>query len=93
MTWTHLKANGGMGLEEQWILRVQNAPVCSLKAIARVKRGRCSWTASLLCTTGISTIALDLDDATLEQAQAAAEAQLRAMGWSWGPRPQSEVAT
>lgn len=82
MSWTHVRPNGGMGLTEQWILRVRGAPVCSLKRDREA--GPQAWQASLLNLTGISAAVLHVGCATLTQAQAAAEAELRTMGWSWG---------
>lgn len=90
MTWVHVKPNSGMGLTEQWILRVRNAPVCSLKRDKEA--GRDAWQASLLNLSGISCVVLHVRAASLQQAQADSEAELRAMGWSWG-RPQSEEAS
>jgi hypothetical protein len=75
--WTHIKRNGGMGLQEQWILKVGTAPVCSLK------RGEDAgtWAASLLHITGISTTMLHVAEGVLEQAQRRCETELRLMGW------------
>jgi hypothetical protein len=73
--WTHVKAISGMGLQEQWIMKVGPAPACSLR------RNGADWTASLLNTSGISAVALDIDDATLEEAKLACECALSGMGW------------
>ena len=83
-----------MGTTEQWLLRAGTAPACALKRTGPrpcKSHPATSWTASLLNLSGISAVAIDVDSATLEQAQQACEQQLRAMGWSWG-RPQSEEA-
>lgn len=77
MAWTHVRQNYGTGMTEQWILRAQNAPICSLR------RGETTgaWQASLLRLTGISAV-LHVTAGTLEQAQRSCESELREMGWS-----------
>lgn len=77
--WHHIKANSGMGLTEQWIMRVGNAPVCSLKQGHKPD----VWVASLLNLTGISCAVLHSNGSTLEQAKQEAEVALRDMGWVW----------
>ncbi len=79
MGWAHVRANGGMGLEEQWIFRPKAAPLCSLK------KGETTgtWQASLLRSTGISAVIAHTTAATLEAAQRNCERELRLMGWEW----------
>lgn len=79
MGWTRVAANGGMGLEAQWILKECNAPLCSL----REDEDRLWW-ASLLNRSGISAVAFHIGRATLAEAQAACELELLRMGWEWG---------
>lgn len=92
MTWTHLKQNTGMGLEEQHLLRWQGRPVCSLKEIAEG-----GWRASLLRLSGISTVIHEFSG-NLDQAKLWSEEELRRMGWdrdlgSAGSEPKSEEQT
>lgn len=84
MGWTKVAANGGMGLEAQWILKECNAPLCSLK----VDEDKI-WYASLLHPSGISAARLIIGLATVVEAQAACETELRLMGWSWGREVQA----
>jgi len=80
MTWTHIKANYNTGVVEQWIKRVGNAPAVSLKC---ADRRALTWQAALLCTSGISTVPLEMRGSTLAEAQAECETALREMGWEW----------
>lgn len=73
--WTYIKSNSGMGLQEQWIRKVDAAPAISLK------RDGAGWVASLLDRSGISVVTLDIDDMTLDEAKRACECVLRGMGW------------
>ena len=78
MAWTKIEANASLMLESQWILRAENAPVCSLK------RGETqgTWVASLLNRTGISCVIQHMARSTLEEAKRECEETLREMGWS-----------
>ncbi len=78
MGWTRVAANGGMGLEEQWIFRPKAAPLCSLKE----SEPKGAWIASLLNLTGISAVVLHTSG-SLETAQRSVEKELRLMGWEW----------
>lgn len=79
MSWTHVKANGGMGLAEQWIFRPDCAPICSLRAGEQMG----TWHASLLHRSGISATVVHLPIMKLDDAQASCEATLRGMDWEW----------
>lgn len=85
MGWTKVAANGGMGLEAQWILKECNAPLCSLKEDK--EGGWVGWRASLLNRSGISAVAFHVGKVPLATAQALCERELRLMGWSWGSAP------
>lgn len=84
MTWTHIKPNGGMGLEEQWIFRPENKPLVSLKKIGDL------WVASLLQLSCISACSLVCHNSTLEQAESECEQSLHDMGWRWGAKNGSD---
>jgi hypothetical protein len=66
-----------MGVVEQWIYRGgDRVPAISLK------RSRPGWTANILNTSGISCVALDVDEElTLDEAKTWAVAGLQLMGW------------
>ena len=86
MPWHHIKASSGVGLSEQWILRMLNAPVCSLKRDKETQ----GWQASLLNRTGISCVVVQMPQQTLEQAQRSCEVQLIEMGC---PSPDAATAS
>lgn len=86
MTWTHIKSNGGMGLEEQWIFRPENKPLVSLKQGDDPQ----TWVASLLNLTCISACSLVCHNSTLEQAESECEQSLHDMGWRWGAKSGSD---
>jgi len=74
--WTHIPARGGMGAEEQWLLRSNIATVCALK------RRLDDWEASMLQLDGISAATLWLSGQfTLLEAKGYCETEMRRMGW------------
>lgn len=76
--WTHIRANGGLGMEEQWLFRAAGVPMCALK------RRETAWEAALLVIEGISAnIHMFSGDWTLEEAKKSAVEELRRMGWRW----------
>jgi hypothetical protein len=83
--WTYIKANGGMGLEEQWSFRPYVLPLNVMKPLCQLKRnGGGHWLANLLNESGVSATAWHLGNVlTLEQAKLECEAELRMMGWNW----------
>lgn len=78
VTWAHLKNAPGQGLEEQWLLRWQGRPVCSLR---QSKDGEPHWSAALLESSGISSRTIVITDRNLDQAKIMAEQALLEMGW------------
>jgi hypothetical protein len=83
--WTHIKASGGMGLEEQWCFRPYVLPVNAAKPLCKLRRnGDGHWLADLLNHTGISAAVLHVaGDIPLREAQLFCEQALREMGWEW----------
>ena len=80
MTWYHIKTNYNTGVVEQWIKKVGNVPAVSLKRDCELPL---AWRASLLCTSGINTVPLEMRGSTLAEAQTECETALREMGWEW----------
>lgn len=78
--WVHLKANTGVGLQEQWIKRAGNKPACSLRRGESIG----TWEARLLNHDGISCVVMHTAATTLEIAQHYCETELRGMGWEVG---------
>lgn len=79
--WTHIKANPGMGLEEQFMLRWQGAPVATLKPAPLSSTMKDRWSLSLLARDGMSANSI-IVIAPLDRAKATAERMSRALGWS-----------
>ncbi len=78
MTWTHVNKQPAYGLEEQWIRRMNNAPVVSLKRSVGIE----GWSASMLNTNGLGVKVMHLSHhMNLETAQFACENELVNMGW------------
>jgi hypothetical protein len=74
--WSSFKANPGMSLEAQEILRWHNAPVAS------IKKRRDHWECSLLHVSGISADTHQLPIShTAEEIRLVCEELLVVMGW------------
>lgn len=85
--WTHVKHSLGMGLEEQWIFRPRDAPLCSLRRSTDDQ-----WQSRLLTLELISVNVLWLSGAlTLEEAKRASEDELRHMGHEWEKKGATDV--
>lgn len=82
MAWTHIRAAGGMGLEEQHVLRRCRAPVATLKPAPREGEiwEQDRWTLSMLERDGMSArTSIVLSD--LSMAKSLAEKLATENGW------------
>jgi len=75
MTWVHIAAVAGMGVEAQELLRWHGKPVCSLKPSSD------GWRASLLNLDGFGATPLLFGNEPLMMAKIRCEQQLLLMGW------------
>jgi hypothetical protein len=76
MTWVHVAANGGMGVEKQELLRWHGKPVCSLRESSD------GWRASLLNLDGYAARQLLISNEPLDMAKIRCEQHLLLMGWT-----------
>jgi hypothetical protein len=75
MTWVHVAGNGGMGVEEQELLRWHGKPVCALKQSSD------GWRASLLNLDGYGARTVLISNEPLDMAKIRCEQHLMLMGW------------
>ena len=76
MTWVHVAANSGMGVEKQELLRWHGKPVCSLKESSD------GWRASLLNLDGYAARTVLIASVPVETAKMIVEGALLTMGWT-----------
>ncbi len=84
MSWK--KVTGGDGAKTHWSFRPGTAPLCALYQ----DETKTTWCASLLHLSGEGATMMHAPADTVEEAQRICEAELRLMGWTWGPRGKQE---